>query len=106
MPGTVGPIVPQHRGRDDLDLVCEPSRNGLIVGRMDFGRPASYITAVSYQGLRGAAALARRLKRQEEADCWQTATARLQAAWFKSPQWGGTTNLYLGALAHVGGRPL
>ena len=31
--------------------------------------------------------LARRLKRQEEADCWQTATARLQAAWFKSPQW-------------------
>ena len=58
----VGPIVPEHRQRNDLDLVCEPARDGLIMGRMDFGRPASYITAVSYHGLRGAAALARRLK--------------------------------------------
>lgn len=54
---------------------------------MDFGRPASYITAVSYQGLRGAAALARRLKHDAEADRWQAAAIRLQTAWLKAPEW-------------------
>jgi hypothetical protein len=89
----VGPIVPAHRQRNDLDLVCEPAGRhppdalGLIRGRMDFGRPASYITAVSYQGLRGAAALARRLKHDAEADRWQAAAIRLQTAWLKAPEW-------------------
>ena len=83
----VGPIVPQHRHRNDLDLVCEPSRDGLIVGRMDFGRPASYITAVSCSGLRGAAALARRLNHPEQADRWQAVAGRLQQAWLKTAQW-------------------
>ena len=32
-----GPIVPAHRQRNDLDLVCEPARGGRIMGRMDFG---------------------------------------------------------------------
>jgi hypothetical protein len=83
----VGPIVPLHRNRNDLDLVCEPARGGRIVGRMDFGRPASYITAVSYQGLRGAASLARRLKHNEEADRWQATAERLKKAWLDDPQW-------------------
>ncbi len=86
----VGPIVPAHRQRNDLDLVCEPTAQnpqGLIRGRMDFGRPASYITAVSYQGLRGAAALARRLHHAEDADRWQALATRLQAAWLKAPEW-------------------
>ena len=51
----VGPIVPAHRNRNDLDLVCEPARDGLIIGRMDFGRPVSYINGISYRGLRSAA---------------------------------------------------
>jgi hypothetical protein len=83
----VGPIVPEHRQRNDLDLVCDPARNGLIAGRMDFGRPASYITAVSCQGLRAAAALAKRLKQQEQMDRWLAAADRLQQAWLKAPQW-------------------
>ena len=83
----VGPIVPAHRNRNDLDLVCEPARDGLIVGRMDFGRPASYITGVSCHGLRGAASLARRLNHPEEAERWLAAADRLQRAWLKAPQW-------------------
>src|SRR2546425_11071431 len=30
-----GPIVPAHTNRDDLDLVCDAAKDGLIVGRMD-----------------------------------------------------------------------
>jgi hypothetical protein len=82
-----GPIVPVHRKRDDLDLVCEPARGGLIIGRMDFGRPASYITAVSFQGLRGAATMARRLKHNAEAERWQAAAGALQKAWLAAPEW-------------------
>lgn len=84
----VGPIVPEHRNRPDLDLVCEPARDGLIIGRMDWGRPASYITAVSYQGLRVAASLAARLKHEAESQPWQAAADRLRKAWLKAPQWG------------------
>jgi hypothetical protein len=82
-----GPIVPAHRNRSDLDLVCEPARDGLIIGRMDFCRPASYITGVSCHGLRGAASLARRLKYPEEAERWLAAADRLQRAWLKAPEW-------------------
>lgn len=82
-----GPIVPKFRRRNDLDLVCEPSQNGLIMGRMDFGRPASYITAVSVCGLRGAAALAKRLNHLEEVNQWQSLADRLQQAWLKNTQW-------------------
>ena len=83
----VGPIVPAHRKGNDLDLVCEPAHDGLIIGRMDFCRPASYITGVSCHGLRGAAALARRLKHSEEAERWRAAAERLQQAWLQAPQW-------------------
>lgn len=83
----VGPIVPQHLKRNDLDLVCEPARDGLIAGRMDFGRRSSYITAVSCSGLRGAAALARRLQHAEQALLWRSTSDRLQQAWLKTTQW-------------------
>jgi hypothetical protein len=92
-----GPIVPAHRNRDDLDLVCDPARGGLIMGRMDFSRPAAYITAISYQGLSGASALARRLKHDEEAERWQTAARRLRKAWLDEPQWN-EPRTYISAL--------
>jgi hypothetical protein len=83
----IGPIVPAHRDRDDLDLVCDPNQGGCIVGRMDFCRPISYITGISMLGLRGAAALARRLKHDEEAKEYQAAAERLQKAWLDGPDW-------------------
>jgi hypothetical protein len=82
-----GPIVPVHRKRNDLDLVCEAARDGLIMGRMDFGIRSSYITAVSCSGLRGAAALAGRLNHLEEAGRWRAVADGLQQAWLKKTQW-------------------
>jgi hypothetical protein len=92
-----GPIVPVHRQRNDLDLVCEPAQGGRIMGRMDFCRPASYITAVSCQGLRGAASLARRLNHGQEAERWQAAAERLQRAWLDQPQWN-ESRTYISAI--------
>jgi hypothetical protein len=76
-----GPIVPAQTNRADLDLVCEPSRNGLIVGRMDWHRPILYVNAVSYRGLVNAADLARRLQRQPTAQEWENRAATLRQAW-------------------------
>lgn len=83
----VGPIVPRHRGRNDLDLVCEAARDGLIHGRMDWGRPVSYVNGISFQGLLAAARLADRLKEGQEASRYRTAAEGLQKAWLAAPQW-------------------
>ena len=74
-------IVPRWRGHPDIDLVAEPARDGLIQGRMDFHRPALYVTAVSQAGLRAAAAIARRLGSGEEAARWRARADELRAAW-------------------------
>ncbi|MGA2033453.1 MAG: hypothetical protein ABSG68_14455 [Thermoguttaceae bacterium] len=79
-----GPIVPAHRRRLDLDLVCDPARDGLIIGRMDWGRPVLYVNAVSYRGLLSAAALADRLKHAPEAAAWRAEAAAVQQAWLRA----------------------
>ena len=76
-----GPIVPQHRQQKDLNLLCEPSRNGLIIGRMDWHRPILFINAVSYRGLLSAADLADRLHHPEQASAWRAEAGELQEAW-------------------------
>jgi hypothetical protein len=84
-----GPIVPKHTNRTDLDLVCEPARDGLIVGKMDWHRPVLYVNAVSYRGLSAAAAFAERTKNAAEAANWRERAAALRQAWdkaFNSPE--------------------
>lgn len=78
-----GSIVPKHQGRDDLDLVCDAARDGLIMGRMDWHRPTLYVNAVSYRGLLSAAELASRLGKTREAGLWRTKAAELRIAWTK-----------------------
>ncbi|HVR73714.1 MAG TPA: hypothetical protein VMT52_05255, partial [Planctomycetota bacterium] len=77
-------IVPRQRHQRDLDLVAEPARDGLIIGRMDFHRPLLYINAVSYKGLVDAAAIAERLERFPEASRWRAAAAELEKAWARA----------------------
>jgi len=77
----IGPIVPGIAGRSDLGRVADPARNGLIVGRMDLGRPLLFVNAVSYRGLLDAAIVAERLGHNDEATRWRGAAARLQRAW-------------------------
>jgi hypothetical protein len=79
-----GPIVPAHTNRDDLDLICDTARDGLIAGRMDWQRPVLFVNAVSYRGLRSAAQLAERLDETAEANGWRDRAAELKQAWAKA----------------------
>jgi len=76
-----GMLVPEHRALPDIYEMAVPAQNGLIMGRMDFGFPAFYITAVSYKGLLGAADLADRLNATDDARRWRSAAAELKKAW-------------------------
>jgi hypothetical protein len=85
----VGPVVPQHAKRDDLDLVCDAAKGGLIVGKMDWQRPILFVNAVSYRGLLSAAALAERLKKEGDASSWRNRATQIRQAWwyaFNSPE--------------------
>lgn len=75
-----GPIVPKHLQDPSLNLVCEPARDGLIIGRMDWHRPLLFINAVSYRGLLSAAAMAARLG--YPAGPWTQSAAQLRTAWW------------------------
>ena len=76
-----GPIVPAHANSPELSLVAEPARDGLIIGRMDWGRPALYVNAVSYAGLTQAAGLAARLGHAQQAKEWREEARLIQSAW-------------------------
>jgi len=79
-----GPIVPAHTNRNDLDLVCDAAKDGLIAGRMDWQRPILFVNAVSYRGLRSAAELAERLEKTTEANGWRDRASDLKQAWGKA----------------------
>jgi hypothetical protein len=84
-----GPIVPSHLQEPDLSLVCDPARDGLIVGRMDWHRPILFVSAVSYRGLLCAAELAERVHQPEAAKRWGASAVMLKRAWeaaFKPPE--------------------
>jgi hypothetical protein len=82
-----GPLVPESRrpldsgAASDVNLVAQPARDGLIIGRMDWHFPALYATAAAYRGLADAAALARRLGHADDAARWRDAAQALRAAW-------------------------
>lgn len=77
----VGPVVPEYAGKTDLDLVGDPARDGLIMGRMDWHRPVLFVNAVSYRGLLNAAELAARLGQAREAENWRAQAHKIRAAW-------------------------
>ena len=63
----VGPVVPQLAGDQTAELVADPARDGLIIGRMDHQRPLLYVNAVTFRGLQDAANIAERLGHPAEA---------------------------------------
>lgn len=94
-----GPVVPAHKNRTDLDLVCDAARDGLIQGRMDWHRPVLFVNAVSYAGLREAAALARAMNQPAVADRWTKVAGNLREAWNRAasrPDLGNERNLICG----------
>jgi hypothetical protein len=99
-----GMMVPQHLSRADLGLVCDSARDGLIVGRMDFGRPLLHVNGIAYRGLLSAAEIAERLGRFEPAQQWRARAAMLQEAWFKAfkPPESEEERTYISALWPMG----
>jgi hypothetical protein len=81
-----GLTVPKYKENPELNLVAEPARDDLIIGRMDWHRPLLFINAVSYRGLLDAASLANRLNQPADAQRWRDASAKLQQAWGKALQ--------------------
>jgi hypothetical protein len=79
-----GPVVPQHVHRQDLGLVCEPARDGLIIGKMDWHRPVLFVNAVSYRGLLSAAEVADRVGDPVSAGYWRVQVAELRQAWARA----------------------
>lgn len=77
----VGLVVPQYANNPELNLVCDPARNGLIMGRMDWQRPILYVNAVSYMGLRSAANIADQILDTVNSTTWRTEAAELKRAW-------------------------
>ncbi|MBC8081521.1 MAG: hypothetical protein H7X86_14350 [Gorillibacterium sp.] len=58
--------VPDQRNSAQTDLICEPAKDGLIIGRMDWHRPIIWINAFSYLGLQAVAEMAEDLGLTED----------------------------------------
>jgi hypothetical protein len=89
----VGPVVPivgkNNKYKRGLNLLCKPSSEGLIIGKMDWHFPVLYVNAVSYRGLRDAADIAERLNHRAEAEGWRAEASMLKKAWengYKPPE--------------------
>jgi hypothetical protein len=76
-----GNVFTQFAENSDINLISEPAKNGLIVGRMDNHRPVLFVNAISYLGLIEAASLAERLNYKNEAKRWRLEASNIKNAW-------------------------
>lgn len=76
-----GLIATRALSQPRLKHICGPSREGLIMGRVEHREAVLYVNAVSYRGLRDAAALAGRLGYQQEAAGWSNEADQLLQRW-------------------------
>ena len=76
-----GAIFSQFAENADSTLISEPTKNGLIIGRMDHHRPILFVNAVSYLGLIEAANLAERLNYTKDAEHWRSEASKIKTAW-------------------------
>jgi len=79
-------IVPRYRRRRDITIVALPSRDSLVIGRMDHHYPLLYVNGVSYLGLRKAAELAGRVGQARRAAELTARAGALRRAWLRAFQ--------------------
>ena len=84
----VTPVIPLYikplpSADPDVTLVADPTRDGLIMGRINESRAPLYVSSVSYRGLIDAAALADRIGQSASAREWRRHAAELRDAWWK-----------------------
>lgn len=73
-------VLPRTRLSPDADLICEPARDGLIQGRMDWHQPLFWVNAFSLAGLRAAVELAQLAGQPDDAQVWLAESEQLAAA--------------------------
>jgi hypothetical protein len=95
----IGPIVPEHRSKETIPIICQPARDDLIVGSMDLHYPALYINAMSYRGLRQAMRLAEALGTEAEISDAPALAERLRRGWLanhSNPEWANERTFMTG----------
>jgi hypothetical protein len=75
------PVALQYQKHPELTLVCEPARNGWIVGRVDWQRPLLYVNAVSYRGLLSAVEMADWVGNAVADARWRALAAEIKNTW-------------------------
>jgi hypothetical protein len=75
--------VPDRRYSADSDLICEPARDGLIQGRMDWHRPLIWINAFAWLGLSVMTEMAGLLEYEDEAELYRQEASELKEALHK-----------------------
>ncbi len=70
-----------HGRQTRIALLAEPTRDGLIVGRVGQEWPLLYVNAISYGGLLAAADFADRLGKRRHAIRWRTEAQALRKSW-------------------------
>ncbi|HOW68564.1 MAG TPA: hypothetical protein P5186_29415 [Candidatus Paceibacterota bacterium] len=76
-----GPRIPQFAQHPELNRVCDPARDGLIHGRVDWQRPVLYVNAVSYLGLLNAVAMADWVGNAGGDAIWLAQAADIRTSW-------------------------
>lgn len=71
----------QHGQQARTAMLAQPSRDGVIVGRVGMDWPTQYVNAVSHHGLTAAADFAARLGKRREAARWRAEARALQESW-------------------------
>ncbi|WNR46814.1 glucosidase family protein [Paenibacillus roseipurpureus] len=72
--------VPGDRHAPDNDLIVEPAREGLMIGRMDGHRPLIWVNAFSFMGLNAASEIAAKLGYEQEAELYASEALKLNKA--------------------------
>ena len=72
--------VPDRRYSADSDLICEPARDGLIQGRMDWHRPLIWINAFALLGLKAMTEMADVLGKADEFELYRQEANEFQTA--------------------------
>lgn len=80
----LGPIVPIHKGKDIIPVICGAAMDGLINGTMDNHHPVLYVNAVSCRGLRQAAKLAEILGEEKEFIELSSLAESIRNAWLRN----------------------
>ena len=70
-----------HGRQTRTAVLAQPTRDGLIVGRVGQEWPLLYVNAISYRGLLAAADFADRLGKRQHAVRWRTQAQALRKSW-------------------------